>query len=205
MATNDKAVALDAIKKAGFPESEWQTALKVAGAESGWNPRAVNNKNKNGTSDFGLFQINSIHKPTAQEKTDPYANAKRAYKIWKDAGNKWRPWAAYNNGSYNSIKMDDLLTPFVPGMSEGIALGEAGGGTIGGAVDAVRAAVQSALDTLREFLSTFLLIIMGLVLIVLGVVILNRDSAARAAVSILTKGLSKKAGPAIKAVGKVAK
>lgn len=202
MATNNKAVALDAIKKAGFPESEWETALKVAGAESGFNPRAVNNKNTNGTSDYGLFQINSIHKPTAQEKTDPYANAKRAYKIWKDAGNKWTPWSAYNAGKHKGIDVGDLL---IPGQGAGTVVGGIAGEAVGGALDSVRAAVQSVLDTVREFLSTFLLIVIGLVLIVLGVVILNRDSAARAAVNILTKGLSKKAGPAIKAIGKASK
>ena len=36
--------------------------IRLAKCESGLNPRAVNNKNKNGSIDRGLFQFNSIHK-----------------------------------------------------------------------------------------------------------------------------------------------
>ena len=196
MSTNDnRAVALDAIKKAGFPQSEWDTALKVATAESGLNPRAVNNKNKNGTSDYGLFQINSIHKPTAQEKVDPYANARRAYRIWKDAGGKWTPWSAYNNGAWRKVgdKVGDVadgvggLVPDVPNVPNpaGIA----------------RAAVSSVTSKVDEIVNIYLLVLIGLVLIILGILILSRDTATGAAVQLLTKNVLGKKGVA----GKVAK
>lgn len=35
---------------------------KIIKCESGWNPQAINTKNKNGSFDAGLVQINSIHK-----------------------------------------------------------------------------------------------------------------------------------------------
>ena len=193
---DSKAVALDAIKRAGFPESEWDTALKVAAAESGLDPKAVNNANKNGTSDFGLFQINSIHKPTALEKTDPYANAKRAYSIWKDAGNKWTPWAAFNNGSYKGKDG----TGGIP--SPGEALGSA----VAGGFDPLattKAAIQSFLDKVEEFLNLWYMILIGLILIIIGLVILSRDKVAGIAVKAATKGLVN--GKTIKQVSKVVK
>lgn len=209
MATGDpKSVALDAIKKAGFPEDQWATALAVATAESGLNPRAVNNKNTNGTSDYGLFQINSIHKPTAAEKTDPYANAKRAYRIWKEAGSKWTPWSAYNNGAYKASLLD-------PGKVPGVGLVKDGVEGVGNTVDALRdpfgtakAAVDSALAKLAEFLNLYLMILLGLVLIVIGLVILSRDRVGKIALDMATKGVSKyirkgaKASKVTKVIGK---
>lgn len=35
---------------------------KIIQCESGWNPNAINTKNKNGSFDAGIVQINSIHK-----------------------------------------------------------------------------------------------------------------------------------------------
>jgi len=37
--------------------------LAIAQVESGLNPRAINNANRNGTQDVGLMQINSVHLP----------------------------------------------------------------------------------------------------------------------------------------------
>lgn len=204
-ATDNRAVALDAIKKAGFPQEQWNIALAVATAESGLNPRAVNNKNRNGTSDYGLFQINSIHKPTAQEKVDPYANAKRAYRIWKDAGGKWSPWSAYNNGAYKSSLKGIEGIPNLPGMpgnNPALDAGVAAGGAVGGALDAAKASVDSALAKLEEFLNLYIVVIIGLVLIILGIIILARDRVGKLAVNMVTKGAAKhlNAGKAVKAV-----
>lgn len=208
MATNNQeSVALAAIKAAGWPSSEWGTALAVAKAESGLNPRAVNNKNKNGTSDYGLFQINSIHKPTAQEKVDPYANAKRAYQIWKDAGGKWTPWSAYNNGSYKNNVSSSLLTGVTgtPGTA-GEALGSSAGEAVGtAAIDVAKATVESVMEKVTEFLQVFYMVLIGLILIIIGIVILSRGKITDLAVGAVTKGvLGKKgvAGQVIKAVSK---
>lgn len=40
---------------------EYEKIYKIIECESGWNPEAINTKNKNGTYDRGLFQSNSIH------------------------------------------------------------------------------------------------------------------------------------------------
>lgn len=71
-------------------------AAAVAMAESGGNPTAVNTSNSNGTTDRGLWQINSIH--GSQSTLDPLANARAAVGISK-GGTDWRPWCvAWSNG-----------------------------------------------------------------------------------------------------------
>lgn len=75
------------------------TIIAIMGGESGYNPTAVN-RNTNGSSDYGLLQINSVHRPPEEVKTNPEANIKFGYKVYSEAGRKFRPWVAYNNGSY---------------------------------------------------------------------------------------------------------
>lgn len=83
--------------------------------ESGYNPRAVNSQNSDGSSDFGLWQINNRFwcspgpagtksengcRATCASLLDPQANAACAAKLWADKGN-WGHWAA---GKYNCRK-----------------------------------------------------------------------------------------------------
>ena len=61
------------------------------------NPRfdqSAVNHNRNGTTDHGIAQINSIHIPRcgADIKTDWKANIDCAYDIYQRAGNTFRPW-----------------------------------------------------------------------------------------------------------------
>lgn len=89
---------------AGWTGEDLVLAVAIAGAESGYRVRAKNVA-KNGTEDTGLFQVNSIHKPTEAEKYDPEANAKAAYRIW-ERRKKWdtdgfRAWVAYKNGKHS--------------------------------------------------------------------------------------------------------
>lgn len=75
-------------------------AVAVAMAESHMRTDATHT-NTNGSVDCGLFQINSIHKPTAEQCSDARANVELARKIWNRAG--WSAWSAYNNGSYKKF------------------------------------------------------------------------------------------------------
>lgn len=73
--------------------------LAIMRAESGCNPRSDNSGlNTNGTYDYGLFQINSVHGYSRNVLANPAKNTEIAFKIWQSQG--YRAWAVYNNGSY---------------------------------------------------------------------------------------------------------
>lgn len=77
-------------------------AMAVALAESGGKPGAVGH-NTNGSSDWGLWQINDHAHPelfTASNWADPSANADMAFKVWQQSGGKWSAWSTYNSGKY---------------------------------------------------------------------------------------------------------
>ena len=52
------------------------------------------NVNKNGTKDWGIFQVNDVHSKRYGEafKTSWKANVDVAYEIYKSAGKKFTPW-----------------------------------------------------------------------------------------------------------------
>ena len=80
-----------------------RTGIAVAMAESGGNPDATNH-NTNGSTDYGLWQINSVHASLLAGKDwrDPVANTQMAYQVWKAAGGSWTPWSTYNSGAYKA-------------------------------------------------------------------------------------------------------
>ena len=82
-----------------FPENP-SIMLAIAKAESGLNPLATN-KNKNGTRDTGLMQINSIHGYDDLDMMDVDKNLDAARKIYDLQG--ITAWAAFNNGSYKQF------------------------------------------------------------------------------------------------------
>ena len=91
-----------------FPADQVAMATAVAGAESSWNPTAVN---KAARGNYGLWQINSVHDKLLDAKNwrNPVDNAWMAYQVWDAAdgtkGNgrgSWKPWSVYNAGSYKS-------------------------------------------------------------------------------------------------------
>lgn len=107
---DDAAVAAH-VRAAGFPESEVAIAVAVANAESSLKPTATN-RNTNGSTDYGLFQINSIHGSILSQGkwSDPADNAVMAFKIWSQAGDSWRPWVTFNTGAYRKY----LRSPAMP-------------------------------------------------------------------------------------------
>ena len=84
---------------AGFPWGELHTAVAVAYAESDGDPRAVN-RNRNGSRDAGLWQINSIH--GFSNLKNPQVNAEAAFYVWETQG--WTAWYAHTprGGKYGS-------------------------------------------------------------------------------------------------------
>jgi cell wall-associated NlpC family hydrolase len=91
-------------RNAGFPESAVATAVAISQAESSGRADAVNNANRNGTSDYGLMQINSVHSDLLNKYNwkDPQQNMDMAYQIYKSAGGSFTPWSTYNSGVYQN-------------------------------------------------------------------------------------------------------
>jgi hypothetical protein len=100
MRISDPDIA-NAARQAGFAGPDLVTAVAIAIAESGGNPTAVNRRNRNGTADFGLWQINSVHNALLKQGNwqNPADNARMAKAVYDDAGG-FRPWAVYNSQKY---------------------------------------------------------------------------------------------------------
>ena len=84
-----------ALRDAGFPESVVGPMVCTAKYESSFYERA-SHYNANGSTDYGLFQINSIHigdsgcPSTASGLYDAAANARCAHAVWRSQGiNAW--------------------------------------------------------------------------------------------------------------------
>jgi lysozyme-like protein len=106
----------DLWKQAGGNAVYAPMAAAIAMAESGGRSDAVN-QNTNGTTDRGLWQINSIHGPLST--FDPMANAKAAVSISQN-GTTWRPWCtAWSNARCGGTYLGDgaPYKKFLPGES----------------------------------------------------------------------------------------
>lgn len=126
MATNK----LDALKldqtlvKAGFPATDYagttsplglyvrRTAWAKAMAESGGYADIVGGPNPNGSFDYGLFQINDIHRPGLGEANwakilDPVYNASLAWQ-WTGSGKNWSTWGLGLSGWAGSLHDTNL-------------------------------------------------------------------------------------------------
>lgn len=101
-------------EKAGFTGISAVTATAIALAESGGNTTATH-LNSNGSIDYGLWQINSIHGYDPQSLLIPDFNAKAAYAI-SSGGTDFQPWATYNTGRYQSFmsQVGQAAHPAIP-------------------------------------------------------------------------------------------
>jgi hypothetical protein len=76
------------------------TAVAVCLAESQGYDHAVN-VNQDGTTDRGLWQLNSIHAAISDDEAyDPERATQLAWGLWKSAGGTFQPWAAFTSGVY---------------------------------------------------------------------------------------------------------
>jgi len=139
----------------------------VAFAESGGRPEAVN-RNTNGSTDHGLWQINTIHGSLLNQgnRNNPADNAKMAYTVWQRAGGKWTPWATYNNQRYRTFLPQATLaagnptlptttTQPTPQTPAGTGATPVGGATAPTDPNAVPAASGGILDSLGSLAQSF--------------------------------------------------
>ena len=78
---------------ATWPASLAPRAIRIARCESGLNPRAVNSRNRNGTTDWGLFQLNdggTMQSVLRGSWSNPVHNSRAAYRLYRQRG--WGPW-----------------------------------------------------------------------------------------------------------------
>lgn len=153
------------------------TAAAVAQAESGGGVNSYNT-NKNGSTDKGLWQINSVH--GTQSTFDVQANARAAVAI-SNNGQNWKPWTTFNSGAY--IKF----------------LNGAVGGNVGGGVaptGTANAGLVSAVtgidwvhtvDVIGNWLAYSAIIALGGILFAAGTVMLFKGTPAAAAIGHVTR------------------
>lgn len=79
--------------RAAFPEDP-ETAVRIAKCESSLRSHAIH-KNKNGSVDTGIFQINSVHKYSQKDLFDVDFNIRVARKLYDRQG--WAPWVCYRS------------------------------------------------------------------------------------------------------------
>lgn len=99
-------------RSAGWREPSAIIAVAVCAAESARYTEAYNPDNPDGSTDYGLYQINSVHfgqtlggvLVTKEACLDPARCSKIAHAIYQSQG--WRPWVAYTNGRYHDF-LDD--------------------------------------------------------------------------------------------------
>lgn len=94
---------------AGWRGKDAQTAVAIARAESQFDTMATNFAGKDYS--FGLWQINMKDNLGPERRQqfgitsnealfDPATNAKAAFLIYKQAGNKFTDWSTYNDGKF---------------------------------------------------------------------------------------------------------
>lgn len=90
---------------AGWRGKDTVIATAVALAESNGQVDAQN-YNTNGTTDYGLWQVNSVHFTESDWSSEwvppnlliPENNARAAYHVWQGSG--WQAWSTYTSGKY---------------------------------------------------------------------------------------------------------
>ena len=105
-------------RQAGWSEDKIPFVVGVAGAESGFNPKALNPNVSTGDESYGLMQINMLGAmgperlkafglKSKEQLYDPLTNLKAAKKIYEWQGPS--AWSVYKSGKYKD---------YMPGASE---------------------------------------------------------------------------------------
>jgi hypothetical protein len=196
-----RAVAALALGQ-GLSTDDAVIAVAVAKAESGYDPQAVNH-NTNGTTDRGLWQINDVWTDTlvkagtithAEDLFTATTNARAMALIHRTSG--WQPWSsdpAISAGAYRTEAADAVKHHTSKSGGYGITVpgvGSVGAGGsptdlvpgLSGLIDAANSASRfaSLLVDPRTWLRVAE-VLAGLTLVVIGVVIIDRDLIASTA------------------------
>jgi hypothetical protein len=165
----------------GFTPEQAKTMVAIAYDESGFKPKAVSRPNTNGSKDYGLFQINTVHfRETAFVKNgwnattllDAHTNALAARTVFNAQG--FKAWSTYNHGlsaiALGFGKSSDVAGA-APNLSSGIG--------ISNPIDGITSAIGGFTSTITKIASNIGILIVAIVLIILGVVLLSRNSIGK--------------------------
>lgn len=94
---SDQQIANIAKASGWTSASDIARAVAIALAESGGRSDATNH-NTNGSVDYGLWQVNSVHGFPVGELLTPTGNGRYAYRVYQSQG--WNAWTVYRTGAY---------------------------------------------------------------------------------------------------------
>jgi len=204
--TGNAELAAEAAARAGFTGNDLKVAVAIAGAESGWNPTATNH-NSNGTIDYGVWQINSIHADILKMGAwnDVNTNAQMAMKVYKDAGNKFTPWVTYNNGTYKKF-LTNLNTAGLPAYTDPASTTIANEAKTEGAVvgDSITGAINAVTSQFAKIGSNLIVVAIALALFIVGIMLIKEKSITKVAKNVAGFSPVGKVGKITKTVGNVA-
>lgn len=93
----------DAARSAGFSPAQSVIAVAISLAEDSTRNPNASHHNTDGTTDYGPWQINSVHADIIRKYGNPYNlqdNARMAYAVYQAQG--WGAWSTYNSGAYRA-------------------------------------------------------------------------------------------------------
>lgn len=200
-------------------EKTLPVVVAIALAESNGRTDAINTANRNGSRDWGLFQVNDVNwkNETASQRLDPVTNTRKAYEVYKRQGLK--AWVTFNVGAHEKFMNDALV-----GVSGSKGTSGAGGsgkvgdtdkpinpigdkGVIGGFTnpfDALSSGLSDFQGTFMKILNSALLWIIAALFLILGIVLVMRRQVGAAA-SLAGPGKITKVAGVASNVAKVAK
>lgn len=162
--------------QAGGDRASAPIMAAIAMAESGGRVDAENKSNSDGSTDRGLWQINSVH--GSLSTFDPMGNAKAAVKIKGTQGLK--AWTVYRTGAYKEFLNGNTAIPpdtnGLPSGSTSTANQASVTGDIGGAIgkglgDAFKAVIQPMMSMMiwsGEILFGILLMLGGIIVFIVN-------------------------------------
>jgi hypothetical protein len=185
-----------------IPEQRWMDwlsdAVAICLAESKGVVTATHT-NDDGSKDWGLYQINDVHKASFPllwaQRLEAVANVKMAAGVFRGAGHSWGPWSTYEAGygSFTAYKnVGNECAGYVRLKGE-LALNEAYTEAIGGMFPLVHAAAGVAdfasdplggiLAFVKQAGAVIGLFVLGLLLLAIGLWAAMRETKAGRAVT----------------------
>ena len=165
-----------ALRRAGFPIVVIPVMIAIGLAESGGNVHATH-ANNNGTIDYGVWQVNSVHGFNPDTLLTLDGNASAAKAVYDKQG--LHAWSTYNSGSYRKFLATGQQGAASPDATASVASGDVQGFGIPGA---------SAIDWLQkvggfitsgDFWKRVGLVVGGTILLIAGFVMFAKTEVAR--------------------------